>query len=512
MIRPVIVPQMNVNDETVLLAKWYVKEGDFIKVSDPLCLAETSKAAVDINADSSGYVRKLLYRAGDTARVTQPLCLLADSMDEELKGVEALPKKNSQTETQAHDERITLKAKAKAKELGVDISKIDKVGVIRETDVTLYHAKTQKKAVTGGNKGQTKSENISKDFFARLTTDQSFAGLSSEEKLTLYRQNGAEIGNQVVLGDGVVIVAKNIVLGNGVTIGRKTYIEADSVQIGSLVKIGKECELVSGLIEIGDVTTLADRVVFDLSGGKEAASAVITGKECLIGMEAYLNSSRTIELGDHVAISPRAMIYTHSFWQSVLQGYHAAFEGVTFESDSWVGSAAQVFPGVRVGKGSIVMSNSFVVQNVAPFTMVAGVPAVVLKDQLAKDLSRDEKEEILLSLLEEFAGHLAEKGCKVEAGAEAGDYKIQARSENLMFRLKLIRDAFKANEIVERAVFVGLDCRGVDVKPTQAVFDLESGDFRGETSLLSDELRDFLRRRGIRFRPIEWRYNYRKGM
>ena len=43
--------------------------------------------------------------------------------------------------------------------------------------------------------------------------------------------------------------------------------------------------------------------------------------------------------------------------------------------DTWLGHAAQVKPGVRVGHGAVVAAGAVVTHDVAPYTVVGGVPA-----------------------------------------------------------------------------------------------------------------------------------------
>jgi len=50
---------------------------------------------------------------------------------------------------------------------------------------------------------------------------------------------------------------------------------------------------------------------------------------------------------------------------------------VTIEDDAWIGTRAVILPGVTIGQGAIVAAGAIVRTNVAPHTIVAGVPARV---------------------------------------------------------------------------------------------------------------------------------------
>jgi acetyltransferase-like isoleucine patch superfamily enzyme len=45
----------------------------------------------------------------------------------------------------------------------------------------------------------------------------------------------------------------------------------------------------------------------------------------------------------------------------------------------WVGVNATILPGISIGEGAIVAAGAVVTQNVPPRTLVAGVPAKVVK-------------------------------------------------------------------------------------------------------------------------------------
>ncbi|KAA2312043.1 chloramphenicol acetyltransferase [Pseudooceanicola sediminis] len=47
--------------------------------------------------------------------------------------------------------------------------------------------------------------------------------------------------------------------------------------------------------------------------------------------------------------------------------------------DTWIGHNAQIKPGITVGDGAVVASGAIVTKDVAPYTIVAGTPAKVLR-------------------------------------------------------------------------------------------------------------------------------------
>jgi len=53
--------------------------------------------------------------------------------------------------------------------------------------------------------------------------------------------------------------------------------------------------------------------------------------------------------------------------------------GVIIEDDVWIGEGVAVLPGVHIGRGAIIGANAVVVSDVAPETIVGGVPARLIR-------------------------------------------------------------------------------------------------------------------------------------
>jgi hypothetical protein len=63
-------------------------------------------------------------------------------------------------------------------------------------------------------------------------------------------------------------------------------------------------------------------------------------------------------------------------------------------------------------------------------------------------------------------------------------------------------------------VTLAFSCTGSreDLPPGKVVMELTALEVIGEQGPESDEVRNFLRRRGIRFKPIHWRYRRDAGL
>ena len=55
--------------------------------------------------------------------------------------------------------------------------------------------------------------------------------------------------------------------------------------------------------------------------------------------------------------------------------------------DTWLGHGAQVRPEVTIGHGAVIAGGAIVTRNVAPYMIVAGIPAVPLRARFAPDIA-----------------------------------------------------------------------------------------------------------------------------
>lgn len=108
------------------------------------------------------------------------------------------------------------------------------------------------------------------------------------------------------------------------------------------------------------------------------------GKNSLIGEYNVLRGQGGITIGDRVYLGPlvQVLAVNHVFDNPnrpmVDQGITA--EGITICDDVWVGAGAIISDGVTIGEGSVIAAGAVVTKDVPPQTVMAGVPAKVIKE------------------------------------------------------------------------------------------------------------------------------------
>jgi virginiamycin A acetyltransferase len=133
------------------------------------------------------------------------------------------------------------------------------------------------------------------------------------------------------------------------------------------VSLGREC-LISRDVEVGPNVSIGDFSY--VNAGSIIASGRIgrfcsIGYFCQIGLPehplSYLSTSPRI-------YGSRNIFGTSAYWDD----YPSPPE---IDNDVWIGSQALILQNVHIGNGAVIAGGAVVTGNVAPYTIVAGVPA-----------------------------------------------------------------------------------------------------------------------------------------
>lgn len=135
-VTPVIVPQVNVNDDTVLLVAWSAEDGASVTVGSVICAVETTKAASEVTAPSQGVLVQAAA-VGSHVRVGATIGAIGPTREAAAAYLAAAANQSPAAGTGA-----TPKARALAERLGVSLDAVRTAGVqgtIKESDVQRFH-------------------------------------------------------------------------------------------------------------------------------------------------------------------------------------------------------------------------------------------------------------------------------------------------------------------------------------------------------------------------------------
>ena len=101
-----------------------------------------------------------------------------------------------------------------------------------------------------------------------------------------------------------------------------------------------------------------------------AMNNVVIGNNVLMASKIYISDcSHGFYNGEEMDSSPEQYPIDRSF----------NISEVIIEDNVWLGEFVSVLPGVKIGKGAIIGSNSVVTKNIPPNTIAVGSPAKVIK-------------------------------------------------------------------------------------------------------------------------------------
>ena len=125
---------------------------------------------------------------------------------------------------------------------------------------------------------------------------------------------------------------------------------------------------------IGKNSTFLMRCRFDFKEG------IHMGENSAVNARCHLDNRGGIYIGDNVSISSDVTILTadHDMDAPNFQG---RVRPVNIQDYVWVGTRAMMMPGVTIGKGAVVAAGAIVTKDVAPYHVVAGIPAKFIKER-----------------------------------------------------------------------------------------------------------------------------------
>lgn len=126
--------------------------------------------------------------------------------------------------------------------------------------------------------------------------------------------------------------------------------------------------------EVGDDTRIVGPLYID--------GLISIGKNVFIGKNMRVHGNGHVFVEDNCDIAPEVTFLTGTHEVGLAE--RRAGTGKTLDikvgAGTWIGAKTTILPGVVIGKGCVIAAGSLVNRNVLDNTMVAGVPAKVIKN------------------------------------------------------------------------------------------------------------------------------------
>ncbi|WP_198951217.1 DapH/DapD/GlmU-related protein [Fibrobacter sp. UWS1] len=143
-------------------------------------------------------------------------------------------------------------------------------------------------------------------------------------------------------------------------------------------------------ISVGLGTVVGNGVIltaWEQYGGQKFNPAIEIGTNVRIGEYNQISACKLVKIGNNVLTGRRVYISDNNhgtFLRDQLDippiERPLVIKGpVIIDDNVWIGEHACILSGVHVGKGSVVAANAVVTHDVPPYSLVAGVPAQIIK-------------------------------------------------------------------------------------------------------------------------------------
>lgn len=239
--------------------------------------------------------------------------------------------------------------------------------------------------------------------------------LPSFLKNIIYRYKFKKLGKNLKIGLGSVIIGEDITIGENVDIGFLTVIRGKHIEIEDNVSIGSMTFVDCPQIKIGYGARITEQVV--VGGPESSDSKFVLGKNSIVMTRTVINPVCPVVIGDDTGIGGDSLVFSHSSWLNILDGYPIQYEPINIGNSVWIAWRVFVMPGTSIGDGTVIGANSLVKGTIPENCLAAGSPAKIISKSpnFPKKLSDDDKQDIFNEIIGKMADHFQFNNIRVNA-------------------------------------------------------------------------------------------------
>lgn len=153
----------------------------------------------------------------------------------------------------------------------------------------------------------------------------------------------------------------------------------ECTSLGKFISVNQKPLIINqGTIHLGDEVRIWSNI-------NRTKIFVDKGGELTVGTNSRINGvhisvSEQVQIGNNVRIAPYCIIIDNDYHKI---DDHFSDEGsrkpIIIEDDVWITMNCMIMKGVRIGRGAVIAAGAVVTRDVAPYTVVGGVPAKLIK-------------------------------------------------------------------------------------------------------------------------------------
>lgn len=153
--------------------------------------------------------------------------------------------------------------------------------------------------------------------------------------------------------------------------GRLTLIGASHIHIQDQSTFGYGCILTA----------------WDSHGKQKLSPNINIGKDSHFGEYNHITAINSINIGNGVLTGRWVTITDNAHGKSdyndlCIEPHNRDLYSkgaIIIEDNVWIGDKVSIMPNVKIGKSSIIAANSVITKDIPPYSVAAGIPAVVIK-------------------------------------------------------------------------------------------------------------------------------------
>lgn len=138
--------------------------------------------------------------------------------------------------------------------------------------------------------------------------------------------------------------------------------------------------------DIGHGVSILMGSYIQMTGVRTSGRRVSIGNGTVVNQKCLIYTTGGLVIGSNVSISAEVALITGTHDINDPE-FLSDYRPIVIDDYAWIGTRAMILQGVTIGQGAVVMAGAVVTKDVAPFTVVGGVPARPITERALHDLS-----------------------------------------------------------------------------------------------------------------------------